>query len=242
MRRFLASRPSPAMAVAFVALLAALSGTAIALPGTNSVDSGDIVNNTVRGKDIRNGTVGGKDVKNGSVKSADVGDNSLTGTDIDESTLGQVPSANSANTANSANSANTANSANSATNAGNADKLDGQDSSDFVPNTTDNGAALAGVNASAAGAVRSWFNDFGGEPSINKLGVGQYVITFPGLEGNLFFDEVVHQATLDGPASDPGEITVSSSGGNPFVRTFDSAGAAADRAFNYAVFGTNVAP
>ncbi len=46
MRDFLARRPSPAMAVAFVALLAALSGTAIALPGTNTVDSGDIKNNT----------------------------------------------------------------------------------------------------------------------------------------------------------------------------------------------------
>ena len=52
MRDFLARRPSPAMAVAFVALLAALSGTAIALPGTNSVDSGDIKNSTVQSKDI----------------------------------------------------------------------------------------------------------------------------------------------------------------------------------------------
>jgi hypothetical protein len=78
------------MGVAFVALLAALSGTAIALPGTNSVNSGDIVNNTVRGKDIRNGSVGGKDIKNGSVKSLDVGDDSLTGTDINESTLDQA--------------------------------------------------------------------------------------------------------------------------------------------------------
>jgi hypothetical protein len=101
MRDLLASRkPSPAMAVAFVALLAALSGTAIALPGTNTVNSGDIVNNTIRSKDVRNGTVRGKDIKNGSVKSLDVGDDSLTGTDIDESTLGQVPSANTANSAN----------------------------------------------------------------------------------------------------------------------------------------------
>jgi hypothetical protein len=113
------------MAVAFVALLAALSGTAIALPGTNTVDSGDIVNNSVRSKDIRNGTVGGKDIKNGSVKSLDVGDNSLTGTDINESTLGQVPSANTANSANSANTANTANTANSANTAGSADAVAG---------------------------------------------------------------------------------------------------------------------
>jgi hypothetical protein len=104
MRGFLASRkPSPAMAVAFVALLAALSGTAIALPGSNTVNSGDIKNNTIRSKDIRNGTVAGRDVKNGSVKSADVGNDSLTGTDINESTLGQVPSADTANSAATAN-------------------------------------------------------------------------------------------------------------------------------------------
>ena len=49
MREFLTSRrPTPAMAVAFVALLAALSGTAVALPGTNSVDSGDIKNKRLR--------------------------------------------------------------------------------------------------------------------------------------------------------------------------------------------------
>jgi hypothetical protein len=38
MRKLLARRPSPAMAVAFAALLAAVSGSAIALPGTNTVD------------------------------------------------------------------------------------------------------------------------------------------------------------------------------------------------------------
>ena len=113
MRKLLASRPSPAMAVAFVALLAALSGTAIALPGTNSVDSGDIVNgqvkakdigkNAVNGKKVKNGSLGSADVKNGSLTGTDIKDNSLTGSDINESTLGQVPSANTANSANSAN-------------------------------------------------------------------------------------------------------------------------------------------
>jgi hypothetical protein len=124
MRDFLASRkPSPAMAVAFVALLAALSGTAIALPGTNSVDSGDIVNNTVRGKDIRNGSVGGKDIKNGSVKSLDVGDDSLTGTDINEGTLGKVPSAANADHATNADSATNATNATNATTAQTANTL-----------------------------------------------------------------------------------------------------------------------
>jgi hypothetical protein len=96
------------MGVAFVALLAALSGTAVALPGVNTVDSGDIKNGQVKNKDIRKNAVTGKKVKNRSLGGADVKNDSLTGLDINESTLGQVPSANTANTANSANSANSA--------------------------------------------------------------------------------------------------------------------------------------
>jgi hypothetical protein len=96
MRRFSARRPSPAMAVAFVALLAALSGTAIALPGTNTVDSGDIINGAVRSKDVKNNNLRGKDVRNGSLGTLDVKDDSLTGVDINESTLGTVPTATTA--------------------------------------------------------------------------------------------------------------------------------------------------
>jgi hypothetical protein len=101
MRRSLTRRPSPAMAVAFVALLAALSGTAVALPGVNTVDSGDIKNRQVKAKDIARNAVTGPKIRNGTVRSADVRDNSLTGTDINEGTLGQVPSAATAGTANS---------------------------------------------------------------------------------------------------------------------------------------------
>ena len=133
MRRFTSARPSPAMVVAFIALLAALSGTATALQGKNTVDSGDIKNGVVKSDDIKNGGVGSKDVKNGGVTtddlknndvgSGDVRDNTLTGTDINEGTLGQVPSANAANSANTANSANSANTANSANSAGSVDGL-----------------------------------------------------------------------------------------------------------------------
>jgi hypothetical protein len=112
MREFLTSRrPTPAMAVAFIALLAALSGTAVALPGTNSVDSGDIKNNAVKTKDIKNNDVRTGDVRNSTLRGADVRNNSLTGADINESTLGQVPSANTANSANSAGTATRADSA-----------------------------------------------------------------------------------------------------------------------------------
>jgi hypothetical protein len=124
MREFLTSRrPTPAMAVAFIALLAALSGTAVALPGKNTVDSADIKNKQVKNKDLANNAVAAKKVKNGSLTGADIKDDSLTGSDVNESTLGQVPSANTANSANSAGSATRANSA------GTVDQIDPSDAS-----------------------------------------------------------------------------------------------------------------
>ncbi len=123
MHRFI-RRPSPAMAVAFIALIATLSGTAIALPGRNSVDSGDlrrgsvktakIANGAVTNPKVRNRTLTGAKLRNGTLTGNKVRADTLTGANINESTLGQVPSANTANTANTANSANTANTANSA--------------------------------------------------------------------------------------------------------------------------------
>src|SRR4051812_11695819 len=106
MRNWLGRRPSPAMAVAFTALLAALSGTAVALPGKNTVDTGDLRKGQVKTRDIASNAVTGGKIKDGAVGGADVTDNSLTGTDVDEGSFGQVPSAATAGTANTANTAN----------------------------------------------------------------------------------------------------------------------------------------
>jgi hypothetical protein len=227
MHRF-SRRPSPAMAVAFIALLAALSGTAMAIPGKNTVDSGDIKKGAVKRGDIARNAVTGAKVRNGSLTGADARDDSLTGADVQESSLGQVPSANTANTANSANTA---------TQAGNADRLDNQDSSDFLP-AQSFGVALAGANVTSTGTLNAWFNRFGGEPTVTRTEEGRYELVFPGLEGQLFNSEAIHMATLLGD----GEIRASSSGGNPLVFTFDSAGVAEDDSFYYAVLGTNLAP
>jgi hypothetical protein len=70
------ARISSAHLIGVVALVFAVAGgTALALPGVNSVNSGDVVNNSLRGKDVRN--------------------NSLTGRDVRETTLncGAIPSA-----------------------------------------------------------------------------------------------------------------------------------------------------
>jgi hypothetical protein len=85
-------RPSPALIVAIVALLAALAGTAVALPGKNTVKSNDIAKNAVRSSDVKNDSLKGKDIK--------------------ESTLSKVPNAaraDSANTATNAANADTVN-------------------------------------------------------------------------------------------------------------------------------------
>ena len=66
-------RVGSAHLLAIIALVLAITGTAIALPGRNSVN--------------------GQDIKNGAVKSLDVRDNNLRGQDIKESTLDKVPRA-----------------------------------------------------------------------------------------------------------------------------------------------------
>jgi hypothetical protein len=83
MRNLFARRPSPSMVVAFVALVAALGGTAVALPGRNTVDSGDIKKGGVKRTDIARNAVTGRKVKN----------ESITGSDVREKSLRQVPSA-----------------------------------------------------------------------------------------------------------------------------------------------------
>lgn len=78
--------PSPALIVAMIALVAALSGSAIALPGRGSVGKNDLGRGVVTERAIARDAVTGKAVdKNG-----------LTGSDVNESTFGRVPSASAA--------------------------------------------------------------------------------------------------------------------------------------------------
>jgi hypothetical protein len=72
MRRITSHRPSPAMVVAFIALLLALGGGAYAQQlSNNSVGSKQLKNNAVTTKKIQNGAVNSNKVKNGSLLSAD---------------------------------------------------------------------------------------------------------------------------------------------------------------------------
>lgn len=71
--------------VGYIALFAfAISGTANALPGKNSVDSGDIKNDQVKTVDVRNDTLSGggltaADLRTGSVTTAEVLDDTAAG-------------------------------------------------------------------------------------------------------------------------------------------------------------------
>jgi hypothetical protein len=62
-----------------IAIFIALSGTAVALPGRNSVRSGDIKNGAVRIADIRANSVSGSKVINNSLSGADINEASLSG-------------------------------------------------------------------------------------------------------------------------------------------------------------------
>lgn len=84
--------PSPAMIVALIALVAALSGTAYAALGKNSVGT----------KQLKAKAVTSGKIANNAVTSAKVAKNSLTGADINVGALGTVPSADHASSAGNA--------------------------------------------------------------------------------------------------------------------------------------------
>ena len=115
--------------VGYVALFVAMSGSAYAVngpaPGTNSVGTADIINKEVKRQDVALDAI----------NSSRVAPDTITGADIQESSLGQVPSANTANSAANATNADhatNATNADNATNASNADKLDNIDSIGFI--------------------------------------------------------------------------------------------------------------
>jgi hypothetical protein len=97
------------------------------------------------------------------------------------------------------------------------------------------GVPVAGANIASNGEVRKFFNRAGGAPTVSHTATsGTYIITFPGLEGQAFFNNSIAIAALAGGAS--GEISRASSGGNPFIGTFNSAGTATDKEFEFVLF------
>ena len=81
-------RPQPALVVALVALIAATGGSAVALPGSSSVDGNDLKKNAVRSKTIRNGQVKGLDIARDAITAAKIADGTVGGAEIADGSVG----------------------------------------------------------------------------------------------------------------------------------------------------------
>lgn len=98
MKRLFAHRPSPALAIACLALFVSLGGVSYGV-ATGVIDSRGLRNNTIRTQDLRNNDIRAIDIRNSTIRGRDVALNTLTGSDVAESKLKQVPSAATADNA-----------------------------------------------------------------------------------------------------------------------------------------------
>jgi hypothetical protein len=186
--------------------------------GKNSVGTKQLKKNAVTAAKIKNNAVTAGKIKGGAVDGGKLADGSVTTQKIaggavatDRIAAGAITGGKIANGA--------------VTN----DKLATQ----YLPSAT-LGVPLAGASVSSSGTVRAWFNRLGGKPTAEKISTGSYKIVFPGLEGQAYYDNSVAIASLR--ETNPGEITRTSGNGNPRINTYNSAGAAADRSFEFVLF------
>ncbi|HEV2789762.1 MAG TPA: hypothetical protein VGV69_00505 [Solirubrobacterales bacterium] len=107
-------RQGPALVVAGVALVAAMSGTVYA---AKKIDGHSIKAKSIPGNRLAVGSVPGNRLKPGAIQGGQLAPGSITGVQIDVSTLGTVPSAVHSETAQSAREAETAQNAVEAKNA-----------------------------------------------------------------------------------------------------------------------------
>ena len=107
-------RQAPALMIAGLALVAALSGTVYA---AGKINGRSIKVKSMPGNRLALGSVPGNRLKPGALQGSQLAPGSITGIQIDTSTLGQVPSAIHADTAESAHDAETALNAANAENA-----------------------------------------------------------------------------------------------------------------------------
>src|SRR5688572_29591022 len=83
-----ARRPSASLVVSFIALVIAISGTAVALPGKNKVETNDLEKKAVTAKKIASKAVTTKKLKNLAVTSAKLAENSVDGTKVVDNSIG----------------------------------------------------------------------------------------------------------------------------------------------------------
>jgi hypothetical protein len=95
------------------------------------------------------------------------------------------------------------------------------------------GVALAGAIVSPTGTVETYFNRFGGPPTVAHTATGWYEVTFPGLTA--WYIATPPVVTLIGTSS-AGLVSASTSGGKFYVVTSDAGGTASDRRFSLICF------
>ena len=184
----------------------------------NAVTAVKIKNNAVTNPKIADGAVTGGKLANGSVTTDKIGGGAVTTDRIAEGAVAGGKIAGGAVTGDKiANGTVTG------------EKL----ATEYLPSST-LGLPVAGASVSSGGTVRAWFNRFGGKPTAEKIGTGNYKLVFPGLEGQAYYDDSIAFVSLR--ETNPGEITRTSGNGNPRINTYNSGGTAADRSFEFVLF------
>ncbi len=115
-------RPSPALAIAAIALFAALGGTVYA---AGKINGKAIKVKSLPGNRLKPGSVPANRLKPGVIKNLSSSTAQITGAEVDELSLGQVPEAAHAEVADSARSALEAETAQNSINAVNAQRING---------------------------------------------------------------------------------------------------------------------
>jgi hypothetical protein len=195
MKAMLSRRPSAAMLVALIALFAATGGVGYAAA---TIDSGDILDNSIRSGDVLNRHLRADDVKK----------NSLGGGVIKESSLAKVPSAGSADTAQQATTAQDAVNAQNAANAQTAASAQTAANAQNAANAQDavNAQTAAAVGPNGVGPAALQTNSVTG-PKLGTLAVRTQTVSVP--SGDTVYDEVSCQPgeqLLSGGARWDGDI------------------------------------
>ena len=231
MWRFVLRRPSPALVVAFVALLIALGGTSYA--------AFRLPRNSVGTKQLKHNAVTASKIKNGAVTASKINTSGLTVPNaLHANSADSATNATNATHATTADNATDATNATTATTAINANLLGGLPGSLYQQRNAE-GSALAGAVITSAGGIASWFNAFGGAPTVTHTSTGVYDISFDGL--NVQDDNTVMLVTPNTPSTDCTATNASnaSNASTTFivVETKDCDGTAADRGFHVIAFG-----
>lgn len=99
MSSFKSLRPTPALIVALAALVMAMSGAAIALPGRGSVDAGDLAKGSVTQKAIAKGAIGSKQIIGKSIKGNRIKDGGVAEKQLKDAAVTEAKIADGAVTA-----------------------------------------------------------------------------------------------------------------------------------------------